>query len=421
MRLLITTAGSHGDINPFIAIGRAMVSRGHEAVMLVNPYYKTQVEEAGVGFLPIGEHFDLKEIATTLPDIMHPRRAGKLVLNELMIPHAREMFDLLPRLLREFKPHAVLHHHISMAVPPICLRHGVPFATAVLAPMMWLSREDVFTPGQWSPVNPPPWQRWLLHNLAPPLMRLMVDPALNRVRVAAGYSRQKCILKTVAQGGTVNLGLWSPALRGPLDSDPATGVICGFPWHDRHGEHEHAPADVQQFLSECESAGQPPIIFSLGTAAVHVAGDFYHIATEACRVLGRRGMLLVGPTRTAPANLPDGVRAFSYAPFSEVLPRACATVHHGGIGSSAQALRAGKPTVVVPHAHDQFDNAARLKRLGVSETVPRGKLTVARLVQALRTVLESPDPARHAGALGKVVSREDGAVTAAAAIENLVR
>ena len=84
------------------------------------------------------------------------------------------------------------------------------------------------------------------------------------------------------------------------------------------------------------------------------------------RILRRRGLLLIGSSDNAPRQLPPGVRAFGYARFSTVLPRGCAVVHHGGVGTTAQALRSGKPTVVIPIVHDEFDNAARVQRLGVS-------------------------------------------------------
>jgi len=88
--------------------------------------------------------------------------------------------------------------------------------------------------------------------------------------------------------------------------------------------------------------------------------------------LGRRALLLIGHSRNLPqAALPEGVAAFEYAPYSEVLPRACAIVHQGGVGTAGQGLRSGKPVLILPHAHDQFDNAARVARLGCGRVLPR--------------------------------------------------
>ncbi|MBL9141624.1 MAG: glycosyltransferase, partial [Phycisphaerae bacterium] len=159
--------------------------------------------------------------------------------------------------------------------------------------------------------------------------------------------------------------------------------------------------------------------FCLGTAAVHVAGDFYDVAARACGLLGRRGLLLVGPGRAQSGAWPKGVRAFAYAPFSSVMPRCAVNVHHGGVGSTGQALRAGRPTVVIPHAHDQWDNAARVRRLGVSRTLPRHRVTARRLAQALARVLEDPIGQRMAARIGRTMESEDGAAVAAAHIEGL--
>jgi UDP:flavonoid glycosyltransferase YjiC (YdhE family) len=166
--------------------------------------------------------------------------------------------------------------------------------------------------------------------------------------------------------------------------------------------------------------GVPPILFTLGTAAVHVAGDFFHHAAEACRILNRRGLLLIGPERQPPPNMPHGTQAFPYIPFSSVMPRCALNVHHGGIGSTAQALRAGKPTLVIPHAHDQFDNAARLQRLGLSETLPRARVNARRLAHAIAALLENHDAAARAQRVADAVALEHGALRAAQEVERFI-
>jgi rhamnosyltransferase subunit B len=419
MHALIITAGSHGDINPFIAVARAIIARGGRATMLVNPYFERQVTEAGVGFIPFMEPFDLRDLAKEIPDIMHPRRAGRAVVEQLMLPHVEATFEQLPAILREVRPDVVLAHHICVGAPWACEQAQVPCAVAALAPMMWLSRGDTLSPVSWSPLNPGPIVRWLMRTIGPAALRLQFDPIINRARRKFDLPPQRDIFRSVTRESDLPLGLWSPTLRGPVEGDPDRAVICGFAWHDRHGDHEHAPADVEAFLNECERAGEPPILFSLGTAAVYVAGRFYHDAAEACRILDRRGLLLIGPTAAPPDNLPTGSRAFSYAPFSAVMPRCAVNVHHGGVGSTGQGLRAGRPTVIIPHAHDQFDNAARVKRLGVSETIARHRLTAPRLASALRSMLDHPTASATARDLGARIAAESGAETAAAAIEAL--
>jgi UDP:flavonoid glycosyltransferase YjiC (YdhE family) len=415
MRVLITATGSHGDINPFIAIGRALLARGHEAAFLANPYYKAQAEEAGLEFIGIGETFDLRDLKN-YPDVMHPRKGGQVVINDWLLPFADEMMGMLPGLLDSLKPDVVVHHHIAMSVPWACERRGVPCVNGVLSPMMWMNPRDQIVPTAWTPPSPPGWFRWFFRHVGMPLIRLQVNPPVNRLRRKHGLAPLKDAWRDLSRAGAACLGLWSPVFRPPLEGDPENGVICGFARYDRHGAQEHAPDNVERFLG----AGEPPILFSLGTAAVHVAGRFYHDAAEACRILGRRGMLLIANTDLKFDDLPKGVETFTYVPFSQVMPRVAASVHHGGIGTTGQAMRAGRPTVVVPHAHDQYDNAARVKRLGISETLVRGKLSPQRLVESLRTVLDDPAFAQRAAEVAQRMCDEDGATRAAVEVERVV-
>jgi len=215
------------------------------------------------------------------------------------------------------------------------------------------------------------------------------------------------------RGGDLNLALWSKHFRPALPDDPQNSRICGFPWFD--GGERLAP-ELERFLAD----GEPPIVFTLGSTAVHVAGEFYHHAAEACRILKRRGLMLTGSTAKVPSDLPPGLMAVERAPHALVMSRGCATVVHGGIGTTAQALRAGRPTVIVPFSHDQFDNAARVKRLGVSATLKRKKVTGATLAVALRGVLDDPACGALAKQLGAAIREEGGAEVAAAAIERHV-
>jgi UDP:flavonoid glycosyltransferase YjiC (YdhE family) len=416
MRVLLVTTGSHGDINPFIAIGRALRERGHDAVLMTNPYYQGQVEEAGLGFLGVGEFLDLKRVHETIPDLMHERKGVRVVLDLIIGKFAGDAYRAVRAQLQSGAFDVVVHHHIAIGAAWAAEELGVPTASTVLAPMMWMSRGDLFTPQSWSSVYPSRVLLWLIHTLKGPILRRLMDPIINSARREIGLRKAKGEYLRITRGGTINLGMWSPALRRPLADDPPQSVICGFPWHDRHGEQENAGEQLEAFLAQ----GEPPILFTLGTAAVHVAGDFFEHAAEACRILGRRGLLLVGPGRPMPKNLPAGSLAVEYARFSAVMPRCAVNIHHGGIGSTGQGLRAGRPTVVIPHAHDQFDNAARLKRLGISETLPRPKVTAARLATAIRTVLgnQSAERAAHSAATG--VRPESGADRAAVAIEQMV-
>lgn len=420
MRVLLASVGSHGDINPFIAIGRALAARGHDAVLLANPYYQRQIEDTGGGlrFAPMGQFLDLKLLDKSHPDIMHPRKGFGAVLS-LIKDGAKDAFESITEMAAQgWVPDAIVHHHICVGAAWAAERLGVARAAVVLAPAMWLAHADTSCMYSWMPLKQAAVFRWLMIKAAGPAMRLLIDRPLRPVRRELGLPPAKNMYLSATLGGELNLGMWSPALRQPfgtMGGDPTSGVVCGFPWHDRHDEQESGDREVERFLDD----GDPPILFCLGTAAVHVAGDFYQCAADACALLGRRGMLLVGPGRPAPARMPSGTRTFEYVRFSKVMPRCAVNVHHGGIGSSGQGMRAGRPTVVIPHAHDQFDNAARLKRLGLSATLGRPKVTPQSLAVAIKSVLDDPKVGERAAEVARSLAGEDGALRAAMEIERI--
>lgn len=417
MRALLIPIGSHGDVHPFIAIGRALARRGHEVTVMTNPYFDALVRDAGLRPRAIGERQDLQEAIQATPDSMHRLRGAMAILREMMLPLVPDMLARVDEAIRELRPDVAVIHPIALGAHWVCEKHGVPWAMATLAPCSWMSRHEplIAIKHPWRPENPPLWwsRMWLAGGRM--MLARAVDPGLNRIRASMGLPPERGQFEKAMRGGMINLALWSSAFRAPVKDDPPNSLVCGFPWHDRHREGEAPAEDLERFLND----GEPPIVFTLGTAAVHLSGRFYHDAVEACRTLSRRGLLLVGKPEYAPRDLPPSVRAFTYAPFSTLLPRAAATVHHGGIGTTAQGLRSGRPTVVVPMAHDQFDNAARVSRLGMSRTVDFHRLSSARLSRALREVLDDPSFARRAGQLGPVIAREDGGEAAAVAVERL--
>jgi UDP:flavonoid glycosyltransferase YjiC (YdhE family) len=172
-------------------------------------------------------------------------------------------------------------------------------------------------------------------------------------------------------------------------------------------------------LEEFLASGPPPLVFTLGSAAVLNAGDFYEQSARAAEALGQRAVLLVGhdernqPSRT----LPDSIIAAPFAPFSDLFPRARAIIHQGGVGTTAQALAAGKPMLVVPYSHDQPDNARRVARLGVAGVIRRRDYNASAAEREIRSLLADPRKNEAAAELGSRVSSEDGTREACDALE----
>jgi len=209
---------------------------------------------------------------------------------------------------------------------------------------------------------------------------------LNEVRQELGLAPVRRPLHQWLHSPTRVIGLFPEWFAAPAADWPEQVRLTGFPLYDGPNAHRLAP-DLVHFLFD---QGDPPIVFTAGTAQSH-GKEFFRAAVEACLRLRARGVLVSAATEQLPADTPPSVRAFAYAPFSELLPRAKAIVHHGGIGTAAQALKAGIAQVVVPLAYDQPDNAARLRQLGVASILSPRRLDGAHLARTLRGLLATPD------------------------------
>jgi UDP:flavonoid glycosyltransferase YjiC (YdhE family) len=205
------------------------------------------------------------------------------------------------------------------------------------------------------------------------------------------------------------LALFAACLAKAQPDWPPQTIVTGFPFYDRHHKQDGMPAELARFLQD----GPAPLVFSLGTSAVGAAGDFYTVSLAAARRLGMRAVFQTGQH---PQGLPADAMAVEYAPHSGLFPRAAAIVHHGGIGTTAQAMRSGRPMLVVPFAHDQFDNGERAKRLGIAEVLYRSRYRATSAERLLRLLVEDSGYAQAGAAVAEQVRAEDGVKAAADAI-----
>ncbi|MGH7784702.1 MAG: glycosyltransferase, partial [Candidatus Binatia bacterium] len=173
--------------------------------------------------------------------------------------------------------------------------------------------------------------------------------------------------------------------------------------------------------TEFLNAGESPIVFTLGSAAVMDARDFFDESARAAKMLGRRAVLLYGRDNAPPNGLDENIVGYEYAPYSLVFPRSACVVHQGGVGTTGQVLRAGVPHLIMPYGHDQPDNAARCRRLGVAEVIGRDEYCASTAVEMLRKILIDPAYSVKASGAKKVVQSEHGTRTACDAIEDILK
>lgn len=420
MRCLITTIGSSGDINPYIAIGRELLARGHQVEMLVNPHYEARVRASGLAFRPLGTEAQLLSVLHH-PDLARQNHSPLLIIRELIGETVDPTIVGIEASIREFKPDCIVRHHISLGSRWVAKREKIPYITGTLAPIFWFSRKDPSVQYSFEPETIPPWRSSLRTTIARWAMRWLFDRPLNRARAQHGFQSERDLFFQEVIDSPALLGLWSPAFRPAAEDDPKNGTICGFCVYDRSHDNETPPAHIQAFLDECREQNRKPLVFTLGTSIVHHHNGFYDLAAAVVEELKVPAIMLVGKDEYAPAKLPPHVRAFAYAPFSTLFPHASAIIHHGGVGTTAQALRAGVPTVIVPFVNDEYDNAARAARLGTSITLRAGHLNHKRLKDSLAAVLSNTSYAQKAATIAEKMRLDNGAAKAADIIEQTAR
>lgn len=316
---------------------------------------------------------------------------------------------------------AIVGALISLPGPIIAEKRGIPFIPTILSPMLTLSAWDAPAgPGFGMLAKPPvgrlryAWNRGCL-TIIHMEMRRRYAKQINRVRACHGLPPAKSSpIFSIDGDPPLRLGLYSPLMGGIQEDFPANLVLTGFPNFDGAqklgGEFED---EIESFLNE----GAPPIIFTLGSLAPAAAGSFYNDSLTAASELGMRALLLTGKN-----ELDCGASALvcSYAPHSQVFPKAAVIVHHGGIGTTGQALKAGIPQLVVPMNGDQFDNAARIARIGVGRVLPIKHYNPDSARSALEEIMNDPAMASRAVEVGNRVRTERGAEVAADELAKLL-
>jgi UDP:flavonoid glycosyltransferase YjiC (YdhE family) len=395
VKLLLVVVGSAGDVHPFLGLGRALRGRGHHVTVLTHEEFAGAVGDGGMEFVSLPRP---GKTGTARPE----RRLGAgPLLQWALKPVLRSWFRLarattvLP-LLRPVYEAIRRHHRPDETVVVACSaalgarvahdRLGVPLVTVHLAPLVFRS---VRRPAVQPPFVLPDWSPlWLRRSAFRLLDALILDPLLagpiDAFRRELGLPPLRQPLHEWRHSPQRVVGLFPPWFAAPQPDWPAQTRLTGFPLYDE-AERVRESSDLRRFLDD----GEPPVVFTMGSV-LKDNRRFFEEAVRACVRLGRRGMLLSPFREQVPASLPPGVRHFEYVPFSRLLPRAAALVYHGGIGTAAQALRAGVPQVVVPQKNDQWDNARHLEALGVARQSRSGWFRGPDLARTLEELLHSP-------------------------------
>lgn len=416
-RIVIVAFGSLGDMHPAIGLALELRGRGHDVAIGTSEFYRAKITSLDIGFHAIRPNVSLDDEAV-VQRIMNGTGGSEYLMRQLIFPAVRDMHaDLAPVAAQA---DLLVSAELVCAAPIIALRQQVPWAFYALSPISFFPLAD-------PPLLPGPPGTRFIQSLGPAANRLYLAIAklvsyswwrpLRQLRRELGLPAGRSPMFTDKFSPRLNLALFSSVLQPPQPDWPANTVQTGFIFHDEGDERGAMalPPPVDRFLA----SGPPPIVFTLGSAAVMMARDFYGQAADAALRLGRRAILLLG-RNPVPERLPDSVLAWNYLPYASLFPHAAVVVHQGGAGTTAQVLRAGRPMVIIPFAHDQFDNAARMRRLGIARVVSRSRLSTVRLASAIADVSSDLHASAAAAEAAAQIRRENGAGGAAVALEQLL-
>ncbi|MEV0235058.1 glycosyltransferase [Nonomuraea sp. NPDC050786] len=402
MRPLLITAGSRGDVQPYIALARGLLAAGHTPLLAAPRRLASLAAEHGVEFASLNDE---------MLDLQHSVKGQGV---RAAITAARSVKPMMRRLLDDqaalaaCRPDVVVYHPKSLGGPYVAEKLGVPAIAGLLLPLY------LPTTAFPSPILPLRLPR-VLNQVSWRVTSAVEAPYRSTVRAwrdeALGLKGAFRPMADLIREGAV-LHAWSPHLL-PAPADwPAAAHPTGF-WTLPADEAWRPPEPLARFLEE----GDPPVYVGFGSS---VGGDPEALAAtvvEAVRLLGRRAVLATGWGALRPGAGAGDVLVIEEAPHDWLLPRVAVAVHHGGVGTVAAALRAGVPQVVRPFLGDQPFWAARLHDLGVAPAAVAGRFTAEGLAAAIENAAELA-PAAHM--LAERVAAEDGVATAVARIADYV-
>lgn len=418
MRIVFSTYGTFGDVNPLVALCLELKRRGHKPVLAVPEMFRPKIEPLGIGFARVRPNQDPTDtrLIAMIYDIQHGTETG---LRKFLFPSLRESYDDLKAAVEaDGGADLLVTGELAYAGPLVAEKTGVPWASYVLAPFSYFSAYD-------PPVLPPYPTLARVQAAFPPLGHMVARFArfvtrqwpepVYALRAELGLPRGKDPIFDAKHSERLALALFAPVMGHPQPDWPASAKITGFAFYDGSGEEGELPRELAAFLD----SGPEPLVFTLGSAAVMNAGDFYEQSAQAAEILGQRAVLLIGADdRNLPKRrLPDTICVARYAPYSKIFPRASVLIHQGGIGTTAQALRAGRPMLVMPYSHDQPDNARRVRRLGVAEVLGRNAYKARPAARLIWKLMQDNLYRVRAAEVAAKVAADNGTVAACDALE----
>lgn len=410
MKCVATSFGSAGDFLPTVAVAAAMRRAGHDVTFVANPFYERVIRGAGLAFAPCGSHVEVYDEVERNPHYLHPVHGLKAMWEDF----GKSMVTATYYATREAARGAdvVLAANVAFSGIWAAAEHDIPSVLTTATPIAWASRRG---PMQLFDRALPEWALPSVNGAARALANWVFGAELRSLARTLGVSARDASFAGTEAMASLHLGLWSPRVRAGADGDPPQSVVCGFA---RGGDLGATSRDLDPEIAAFLDAGAPPVVVGLGSVFSVGAGELLEEIARACEMAGRRCLVVGHPSGTS--RFSGDTLAVKYAPYHLVFPRAAAIVVHGGAGTTAEALRAGRPVLALPLAFDQFGVAWQVERLGVGVKVSKSDRSRATLAKTIERAIDDEEIARRSAQLGVSLSSErDGAEAAVELIERL--
>lgn len=406
MHIILSSVGTDGDIFPFIGLGRVLRARGHRVTLTASAHYEALAVRQDLGFAPLISKEENDELFHH-PDFWNPVRTAPLAAR-WGVRFLRRQFELLSNLAG---PDAILVTNPAIfAAGLVHEKRNVPLVNLILQP--WIIPSSVappVMPGLTFLQGAPPIVWKTFARLIDVMGDVLVGPELNRLRRSLGLPAARRILGNWFSRQLV-LGLFPEWYGAPQSDWPKSIRLAHFPLFDG-GQERDLPVAVQAFCA----TGTPPLAFTFGTGMAHPR-ELFRVALETCATLGMRGIFLTKYAEELPRPLSANILHSTFAPFAKLFPLCAAVVHHGGIGTVAQAFASGIPQLIRPLCFDQTDNGVRVDKLGVGTWIKPGRNDLEKMAASLRRLM-TPDVAQRCKALSGRCPEGEGLARAADHIE----
>lgn len=409
MNILATSFGSAGDFLPTLAVASSLHGRGHRVWFVANPVFESQVCRSGLPFVPAGAIRDITAALEANPKYLHSLSGARALWDDFVAPNVLATYAAVGEAISSLRPDVVLCNNVSFGGVWAAAEQRIRYALVAATPLAWINPRAPMIASEWMP---PRWLQPWLSRLAHWAVNKVLTLNLRKLAKQLGNIPDPSF-RRVERDAALYLGMWSPTLRQCLPGDPPGSAVCGFA---RAGQFvgEACLPEVEAFLS----SGPPPVVVGLGSAYAFMSGPLIRMVAEACRCASLRCLIVGHPA--AETNFPGSVLAVRSAPYHLLFPRAAAVVIHGGSGTTAEAMRSGRPVLALPFAFDQFHMAKQVEAAGAGVWVRKRDRSLDGIAGALMRLVSDDRFIQRASQLARLLSREpDGAEIAAQLIEQL--